>query len=526
MMTTTMGQWVMERWARWQLPVLVLLGLLHRAPVWQVAAGIGPRLVGPTVAVVRSAFTLAAMGTYQTLAGATQLSASPESPLQTKVGETVAAGFAVTGAPASAGSYEVRGTLPPGVTIAGLRGDLVNASAVALTGTPTAAGTYELQITAWQGSNKNGFGGSPTFTYQIVVAAADAPPPPPPPPPVALTIQAQPASATVAPGGSVTFNVGATGASGAGELTYQWRRNGVAISGATAASFTLSVLTAAANADYTVAVTDANGTTVSAPATLLVATPQPGRLINLAVRSRAGSGDKTLIAGFTTTGGSGVGGLRLRALGPKLAEFGVPGVLANPLLQVFQGDTVVQSNDNVAAVEAVSFGLTAGALDSAMVLSLPANAYTAQVTGVGGGEGVALIEVNDAAPNVNDPGVPRLFNVAARTEVGTGADILIAGFTINGNVPKRLLIRALGPKLTEFGVGGVLANPRLQVFRGDTVVAENDDVSATDTAASGLTVGARDAALVVVLVPGAYTAQVSGVGDTTGVALIELTELE
>jgi hypothetical protein len=204
----------------------------------------------------------------------------------------------------------------------------------------------------------------------------------------------------------------------------------------------------------------------------------------------------------------------------------VPGVLANPLLQVFQGETVVQSNDNVAAAEAVSFGLTAGALDSAMVLSLPANGYTAQVTGVGGGEGVALIEVNDAAPNVNDPGVPRLFNVAARTEVGTGADILIAGFTINGNVPKRLLIRALGPKLTEFGVGGVLANPRLQVFRGDTVVAENDDVSATDTAASGLTIGARDAALVVVLVPGAYTAQVSGVGDTAGVALIELTELE
>ena len=272
-------------------------------------------------------------------------------------------------------------------------------------------------------------------------------------------------------------------------------------------------------------VTAGGASVTSTAATLLVATPQPGRLINLAVRSRAGAGDQTLIAGFVTSGGSQAGNLRLRALGPKLSEFDVPGVLADPRLEVFRGDTVIASNDNVAAGEAASFGLAAGNLDSGLALNLTGDAYTAQVTGAAGGQGVALIEINDGAPDSADPTLPRLINVAARTAVGTGADILIAGFTINGNVPKRVLLRALGPRLTEFGVGGVLADPKLELFQGSTLIASNDDVGAADAAAAGLTVGAKDSALVVVLTPGAYTAQVSGVGGTTGVALIEVNDL-
>ena len=192
---------------------------------------------------------------------------------------------------------------------------------------------------------------------------------------------------------------------------------------------------------------------------------------------------------------------------------------------MFRGDTVIASNDNVAAGEAASFGLAAGNLDSGLALNLTGDAYTAQVTGAAGGQGVALIEINDGAPDSADPTLPRLINVAARTAVGTGADILIAGFTINGNVPKRVLLRALGPRLTELGVGGVLADPKLELFQGSTLIASNYDVGAADAAAAGLTVGAKDSALVVVLTPGAYTAQVSGVGGTTGVALIEVNGL-
>lgn len=337
-----------------------------------------------------------------------------------------------------------------------------------------------------------------------------------------LAVTRQPESATVAPGGGVTLRVEAAAEVA---LSYQWTKNGTALPGRTGAQLALTGLAAGDSGDYRVTVTAGGASVTSAAATLLVATPQPGRLINLAVRSRAGAGDQTLIAGFVTSGGSQAGNLRLRALGPKLSEFDVPGVLADPRLEVFRGDTVIASNDNVAAGEAASFGLAAGNLDSGLAINLTGDAYTAQVTGAAGGQGVALIEINDGAPDSADPTLPRLINVAARTAVGTGADILIAGFTINGNVPKRVLLRALGSRLTEFGVGGVLADPKLELFRGETLIAANDDVSAADAAAAGLTVGAKDSALVVVLTPGAYTAQVSGVGGTTGVALIEVNDL-
>jgi hypothetical protein len=115
-----------------------------------------------------------------------------------------------------------------------------------------------------------------------------------------------------------------------------------------------------------------------------------------------------------------------------------------------------------------------------------------------------------------------------------GDGILIAGFTLSGNVAKRVLIRGVGPSLTQFGVTGTLANPMLAVYRGATVVADNDDWGGgEDLAAAFRSVGAftlasptsRDAALLVTLQPGSYTAQLSGVGGTTGVALIEVYEL-
>ena len=385
----------------------------------------------------------------------------------------------------------------PGVATASVAG-------ATLTVTPVAAGNAVVTVTA-----RDVNGNQATGTVAVTVAGG-------------LAITRQPESATVAPGSGVTLRVEAAAEAA---LSYQWTKNGTALPGRTGAQLALTGLAAGDSGDYRVTVTAGGASVTSTAATLLVATPQPGRLINLAVRSRAGAGDQTLIAGFVTSGGSQAGNLRLRALGPKLSEFDVPGVLADPRLEVFRGDTVIASNDNVAAGEAASFGLAAGNLDSALAINLTGDAYTAQVTGAAGGQGVALIEINDGAPDSADPALPRLINVAARTAVGTGADILIAGFTINGNVPKRVLLRALGPRLTEFGVGGVLADPKLELFRGETLIAANDDVSAADAAAAGLTVGTKDSALVVVLTPGAYTAQVSGVGGTTGVALIEVNDL-
>ena len=145
------------------------------------------------------------------------------------------------------------------------------------------------------------------------------------------------------------------------------------------------------------------------------------------------------------------------------------------------------------------------------------------------GTGVSLVEVYE----VGGAGGSRLVNLATRGNTGAGANQLVAGLYVAGNAPKQLLIRGVGPGLAGFGVAGALANPQLQVMQGATAVAANDDwnndaaVGAASTAvgAFALAPASRDAALLVTLNPGAYTVVVSGVGNTSGVALVEVYEV-
>jgi uncharacterized protein (DUF1800 family) len=131
---------------------------------------------------------------------------------------------------------------------------------------------------------------------------------------------------------------------------------------------------------------------------------------------------------------------------------------------------------------------------------------------------------------------PRLANVSTLTRVGSGDDVLTAGFVINGTAPKQVVIRAVGPTLgaAPFNVGGVLADPQLTVFgpnSSTTVAAANDNWAAANAAnfaavgAFALQANSRDAAVVATLQPGSYTAQVSGVGGTTGTAIVEVYEV-
>lgn len=135
-----------------------------------------------------------------------------------------------------------------------------------------------------------------------------------------------------------------------------------------------------------------------------------------------------------------------------------------------------------------------------------------------------------------DNAAARLINLSCRARVGTGADILIPGLVVAGTAPKTLLVRAVGPTLSAFGVTGELADPTLTVFSGTTTVATNNDWSsgpgtaavaaaATQAGAFALPLGSRDAALIVTLNPGAYTIQVAGIGNATGVALVEVYEV-
>jgi hypothetical protein len=185
-----------------------------------------------------------------------------------------------------------------------------------------------------------------------------------------------------------------------------------------------------------------------------------------------------------------------------------------------------------------AFPLAAGSRDAALYNgALTSAGYSAQVSGNGGVTGVALAEIYDVTPTlIFGAEMPRLINVSARTVSGTGADALIAGFVVAGppGSSKRVLLRAIGPTLGVFGVTGVLADPRLELFNAASVrIQENDnwggsaDLTAAFRAvgAFGLDGTSRDAALLTTLAPGSYSAQVSGVGGGTGVALVEVYEV-
>ncbi len=272
----------------------------------------------------------------------------------------------------------------------------------------------------------------------------------------------------------------------------------------------------------------------------------PGRLSNLAIRTQAGTGPQTLIMGMAI-GGTGARGSKpmlIRGVGPSLGAFGVPGLLADPLLAVLSSSVILVSNDNwsndaqVAALtpQVGAFPLaSATSRDAALVTVLAAGSYTVQITGAGGATGVALAEVYDGTPAGGFIATtPRLTNVSARAQVGTGGDILIAGFTIGGTTEKTLLLRAVGPTLGGFGVTGVLADPKLELYSAvSRLLVANDNWVPTATLAAAtssvgafvLPAGSRDASFLITLPPGSYTAQVSGVGTTTGVALVEVYEV-
>jgi hypothetical protein len=264
-------------------------------------------------------------------------------------------------------------------------------------------------------------------------------------------------------------------------------------------------------------------------------TPPPGggptaRLSNLSVRTAMTAG-QTLIVGVVVSGG-GARNILVRAAGPALANFGLSSAMSDPRLELYNGTVVTFDNDNWPAALAPTFAsvgafaFTAGSLDAAFVQPIE-GARSIQARGTGAG--VVLVEAYDTGMG----NTPRLVNVSARNRVGAGDDILIAGFNITGTGAKSLLIRAVGPKLTAFGVTGVLNDPKLEIYSEAGVkLSENDNWNASlapsfDTVgAFQLDVSSRDAALLTSLAPGSYTVQVRGADGGTGEGLIEIYEVQ
>lgn len=239
---------------------LALIALLHRGPAARLVAAAGfARLAAPPAQLLRAvAWTAAALGATDTLAGATTIATSPLSPAAATVGQPFAAVFAVTGAPTPTFSYTIA-DLPPGLSVIGatsFNGQLLlNASTGAISGIPTAPGTFTASITAWEFTNATGR--EKSFPFIIVVAAGTAAPPP--------VIVAGPTSQAAPAGGAALFSVTTEGA---GPFTYQWRKDGADLPGATGPTLALASLQPADAGVYAVAVANSAGTTVSAGAIL------------------------------------------------------------------------------------------------------------------------------------------------------------------------------------------------------------------------------------------------------------------
>jgi hypothetical protein len=366
-------------------------------------------------------------------------------------------------------------------------------------------------------------------------------------------IISQPASSSVQVTGSYTLNVGATGT---GPLTYTWRFRaaGASISEpfplATGPSYTIGSVQPADAGTYSVTVSNASGTIASNTATLSVApitTTSNTTLANISTRGVVGTDAGVLIAGLVI-GGSTPKNVVVRAVGPSLAIFGVPNSLQDPQLRIVDNaGRVVAQNDNwedggnatqlsAAFTRVGAFQFSTGSYDSAILATLPPGNYTAQVSNASGMTGVALVEAYDADADAATSRTRRLLNIATRGQVGTGGDALIAGLVVAGPGPHTYLIRAVGSTLASLGVTGTLTDPFLQIYKGETLLRENDDWDTPSSAQPALRdaaakVGAfalqarTDSAMLITLQPGSYTAKVTGFNGVTGIALVEVYEV-
>lgn len=349
----------------------------------------------------------------------------------------------------------------------------------------------------------------------------------------APVVQAAAATDDINPGGNLTLNADAAGA---GPLSYQWSLNGSAIAGATGATYTISNYNASGDAGaYAVTVSNGFGSTTATIATVETAT---ARLINLSARAVTAPGAAVLSAGVSI-GGSGAKNLLLRGPGPTLADFGVPDPLPDPLLTLYNsGQVALASNqgwdDNSAlAADFAATGAFAYAFpaDAAMVQNLAAGQYTMTVGGASGDSGSAMAEVYDMD---SISATARLINISCRANVSSTSQ-LFAGFTVGGTGTETVLIRGVGPTLSNFGISNPLAHPVLTVYDSSQQALQTNEGWGGSTALANTfsTVGAfalpadsADSAILITLPAGnaTYTAEVTSGDGTSGVALIEIYE--
>jgi hypothetical protein len=251
-------------------------------------------------------------------------------------------------------------------------------------------------------------------------------------------------------------------------------------------------------------------------------------LANISTRLRVQTADNAMIGGFIITGTEPKTVL-VRGIGPSLP---LAGALADPFIEVHgPAGEVLATNDNwqdaTTRQEIIDSGLApANDLEPALWGVINPGAYTVVVRGKNDATGIGLFEVYDLDQTVES----NLGNISTRGSVGTGNDVMIGGTIIAGAVPARVLFRAIGPSLANFGVANALGDPVMELHDGNGVLIATNynwrDAQEAEISATGLAPSNNlESAILRDLAPGPYTAIVRGLNDTTGVALVEVYNL-
>ena len=257
--------------------------------------------------------------------------------------------------------------------------------------------------------------------------------------------------------------------------------------------------------------------------------PSPKSLVNVSTRMMVGTGDNVEIGGFIIKGTK-PKKIAIRAIAPSLSQYGVTGSMADPVLELHDGSgAIVMSNDNWNSYRQVVISSGLAPIDeheSVIITTLAPGNYTAVLRGLRNTTGVALFELYDI-----DPRNSKIANISTRGNVGTGDNVMIGGFIVGGDQPINVVVRALGPTLTIFGVSGALGDPTLELRdKNGVLIAQNDNWKSSQQSAIQNSGHAppkdAEAAIFATLQPGNYTAIVRGNNDTTGVALVEVYNLD
>ena len=252
------------------------------------------------------------------------------------------------------------------------------------------------------------------------------------------------------------------------------------------------------------------------------------RLANISTRLQVGVGDDVLIGGFIVRG-SPAKRIMIRAIGPSLSSSGITNALADPVLELHdQTGAVIATDDdwgdNANQQEIIDTGIApASPKESVILARLPSDdngvAYTAVLRGAGDTTGVGLLEVYDLDRGLG----PKVLNISTRGRVDVGDNVMIGGLIVAGQGSQRVLIRAIGPSLP---LGGKLADPTLELHDGNGGLLDVNNNWRSDheaeISATGLApTNDLESAIIANLPPANYTAIVRGLGNTTGVAVVE-----